>query len=257
MGGKNKKNNVGNLPLSQQQTTEFQLLCPMPPNMIAVNATEYTILKNENIELKTKILEITKQKDDLMTLIIQKDKTIDELKKENAELKIKLEHLENEIKSVKEENIMIKQKHDDLKIEHDKLKIEHNELKIEHNELKSNFNKMIHKQMFDKYIIAIQDLNKLEQLESNLDQQTKNNLYKLKSSRINECYYLDNLDSPNLIDDKRTILFDKINNMPNDVKTIFDKRFPNLLNKIMPYIIKKMTTPSQQTIDDINYWWDF
>ncbi|ATZ80742.1 hypothetical protein BMW23_0696 [Bodo saltans virus] len=261
MKGKNKKyvnslnNNVdtNNLPQPQHpyhQATEFQLICPMPPNMIAVNATEYTNLKNENIELKTKIAEFIKHKDDLMELITQKDRTIDELKKENAELKIKLEHLENEVKNVKEENIIIKQKHNDLEVKH-------NELKEKHNNLENNFNKMIYKQIFDKYMIAIQDLNKLEQLESKLDQQTQNRLYQLKSNRIYECHYFDNLDSQNLIDDKRTILLEKIDNMPNEIKIIFNKRFPNLLNKITPYIIKTKTTPSQQTIDDINDWWDY
>ena len=97
MGRKNKKNtnslknnNTDNLlsPLPYHQTTEFQLICPMSSNLIAVNTSEYTNLKNENIELKTKILEITKHKGDLIKLLIQKDKTIDELKKENPELQI-------------------------------------------------------------------------------------------------------------------------------------------------------------------------
>jgi len=40
---------------------------------------------------------------------------------------------------------------------------------------------MIDKQLFDKYIIAIQDLNKLENLNNKLDQQTQNKLYQVES----------------------------------------------------------------------------
>lgn len=44
--------------------------------------------------------------------------------------------------------------------------------------------------------------------------------------------------------------------MPQEIKTMFNKLYPELLNKITPFIVNVKTTPSQQTIDDINYWWD-
>lgn len=105
-----------NLPIQQQvqQSKLVHLDIQMPPNTILVNIYEYDTLQKENIELKTKISEYTKHKSDLMDIITQKDRTIDELKKENETLKMILDELKEQNGELKEKNKELIQKIDYL-----------------------------------------------------------------------------------------------------------------------------------------------
>ena len=105
-------------------------------------------------------------------------------------------------------------------------------------------------------MMAIQDINSLDYIETKINSQSKQNLIKLKNNRISECHYLDNTYSQTEINDRRSILLDKIKNMSNEIKQMFDARYPNLLTDIEQFIAPNPTTPTQQVIDDIELWWE-
>lgn len=195
---------------------------------------EYSDLKKENFDLKAQILQLLNNERQLKEIIDSKEQTIEELKKENAELKIRLNTLEKE---------------------HNELRQEHVELKQNFNTLSNNFNKMMTKKLVDKYIVAIQDLNRIEDLEKKLDKNGRQALQQLRRARINDCHYLDNnfLDEHN---DRRMVLEEKISNMPVDVQHFFSRKYPNLLHALKPFIVSTRTVPAQCVLDDINDWWD-
>jgi hypothetical protein len=111
--------------------------------------------------------------------------------------------------------------------------------------------KLENQQLYEKYIVAIQDINRSDELEKNISNyDVKNKLKKLRNDRVNECHYL------NEEDDKRTNLRDKIINMPVAVKNIFNKKYPKLIDNILPYIAKIITIPSKENNDEIGDWWE-
>lgn len=89
-----------------------------------------------------------------------------------------------------------------------------------------------------------------------VDLQTKAELLKLKKKRINECHYLNNNNNTALVNDERTVLLDKINNMNSKVEKVFNHKYPNLLANIKQYIVTTPTNPLQNVLDDINEWWE-
>lgn len=140
--------------------------------VIMIPPNEYQDLLNDNERLRKKIQTLTDNEQILHSVILDKDKTINELRGENKKLREKLESLEKQIDVLSAQSIKQEKEYNELKTQHIILNKNHDTLKDDHNEFKNQFNKMLNKQLFDKYIIAIQDLNKLENLESKLDSQT-------------------------------------------------------------------------------------
>ena len=117
-------------------------------------------------------------------------------------------------------------------------------------------NELKAKETFNKYIIALQDINRIDKLETILQNKDKKNMEKLRKNRITDCHYLDDTDSTSLVEDKRTVLLDKMKGMSTSVEKLFNKKYPGLVKNIMGYIAPKITTPTQSILDDINDWWD-
>lgn len=214
----------------------------IPIGMCVINQIEYNNLIKENIELKTKILQLYDNERTFRQLIETKDRTIEELKNENIELRQRLETLEK--------------KYNILEDEHNKLKSRYNILELKHNILESKLEEMFHRDAINKFIIAIQDTNRLIGLDTMVDLQTKTELLKLKKKRINGCHYLNNNDNTALVNDKRTVLLDKINNINPEVEKVFNHKYPNLLANIKRYIVTTPTNPLQNVLDDIDEWWE-
>lgn len=80
-------------------------------------------------------------------------------------------------------------------------------------------------------------------------------LKKLKKNRLGLCHYLDDTDDNDLLNDKRTVLLDKINNIDNKVKDLFDKKYPKLIENIKQYMAPVITTPNEDNMEEINDWW--
>jgi chromosome segregation ATPase len=220
-----------------------------------VPESEYIKLYNENTDLKMKINKLYSDGEMLRDTIKTNELTINELRKENEMLKEKLANLENHIekqntKIVNLENHIEKQNTEIVNL---KNHIEKQNTKIDN--LENRIEKIENREKLNKYIIAIQDINRIEKLENIMTTTDKNNLIKLRKSRITECHYLDDMDSQSLIDDKRTVLLEKMNMMEPEIKKIFDKKYPNLIENIMVYIAPTKTNVSQIILDEINEWW--
>jgi uncharacterized coiled-coil DUF342 family protein len=210
--------------------------------MLLVSESEYTSLVEENKKLKNEIMILYNNEKNLRETIKFHEQTIDELKNENKMLKEELTLLKEHIKKQDE-----KIKEQDEKIKEQDKTITKLTKKIDDKE---------NKELFKKYIMAIQDINSLDYIETKINSQSKQNLIKLKNNRISECHYLDNTYSQTEINDRRSILLDKIKNMSNEIKQMFDARYPNLLTDIEQFIAPNPTTPIQQVIDDIELWWE-
>jgi hypothetical protein len=115
---------------------------------------------------------------------------------------------------------------------------------------------MIAIERFNKYIVAIQDISQHDKL-SGLMLTDGFKLQTRMSISILESPYLYEDDDAVLINDKRTILLDKILHMPDDVIKLFNKKYPNLLTNITAYIGSNRTVPTDVNIEIIDrYWWD-
>ena len=127
-----------------------------------------------------------------------------------------------------------------------------------------NFNKIkLHKlniielkSIYNKYVIAIQDFNSFEKLETKLQKNDKINIIKLKKNRIAECHYINNDDEEELTNHKLIILLNKLTTMDIQIKNMFDKKYPNLIDSILPFIKYNDTLLSQDNLDIINDWWE-
>lgn len=85
-------------------------------------------------------------------------------------------------------------------------------------------------QLFNKFFIAIQDLIKEEYLLNIMDPQTKTVFQHFKDNIVFDCHYINDFDSPQRKNDKCTILYQQIINMPLSVKNMFNDEYPHLLS---------------------------
>jgi DNA repair ATPase RecN len=133
-------------------------------------------------------------------------------------------------------------------------------LKLQTAKLESCVLKMEKKELYDKYVIAIQDVNINKQLEKHVaNLSTTKNLKKLRNSRVSTCHYLNEDDyDTTMLDDKLAFLYDKINKMPTDIKNKFDKQYPNLISDIVGHIPSKKSVTSifPTNLEDIVNWWE-
>lgn len=217
--------------------------------MILISQNEYHILIEENERLKNEIMTLYNNERNLRETIKFHEQTIDELRKENELLKQELtilkEHIQKQDEKIKEQDEKIKEQGIIIK-----------EQTITINKLNKRLDDKENKELFKKYLIAIQDINSNDYIETKINLQSKQNLINLKKHRITDCHYLDNTFSQTEIDDRRSVFLDKVKNIPNEIKQMFDVRYPNLLTDIEQFIAPNPTNPSQQVIDDIELWWE-
>lgn len=198
-------------------------------------------LKKENIKLKERITDLSSQITSHIDserlykeTIINHEQTIEELRNENKLLKLKIQELETKI--ILQEN----------KIKHLEDHITKQYIKIE---LLEN------KEIYKKYIIAIQDLNKIEGLESKLYHISKT-LIKLRKHRVSECHYLNEDDDEWFIVDRKSVLYDKLINIPDKIKQKINKLFPNVIENVIDYIKPAKIVVSYESLEEINTWWN-
>ena len=214
--------------------------------VVTILLTEYQTLINNNDDLKKEISRLKNNEIIFQNLILNKDKSIEELKEENIQLTKKLELLKNQVNNLFEQNSEIKK-------ENSEIKKENRELKINVKNLTSRLDNIENKNIFKKYIIAIQNLNRYDKLETNIpDKITKKQLNMLRNKRIGECHYID--DDENIKDCKRTILKEEIDNMLPAIQDKFNDKYPNLLNNIIGYIEKNKTNPTKELKNEMKDW---
>lgn len=208
-------------------TLQTGIVVPSLHTFSIIPTEELETLRKENIELKAKI-----------STLYQNEKILEELRVENKELKSKNETLQKEIEELKRENSALK-----LRIK---------ELENDVKELRTKVNKMERTQSIQKYIIAIQDVNRLRQLEKTIPI-----LKDLRSSRNETSHYIDeNIDSKSLQQEKLNVLSEKLHNMDSEVKKHFDFMYPNLIKDIIPHINTGIKSIDEKDIYKATYWWE-
>ena len=220
-----------------------------------IQKSEYDKVKQENYELHTKIFNLTANQQTLHDtiknrdeIILARDKTIEELQKENNILKIRIKELEDKISKLELDNKSLNTKIDILEKDN-------RTIKEDNKEIHKQLTKMMNKSIFNKYTKAIQDVNRLEQFEKQLN--NPRYMIQLREDRVDECHYINDNDTSDEQKKKMNILYEKINNMSNEVKNMFNRRYPNLINNIssmIPYDNTVIMTQIEK--DDINEWWE-
>jgi uncharacterized coiled-coil protein SlyX len=204
-------------------------------------------LFNENIELKKENKKLFDQLHDQNEL----NKQINSLIEENEKLKNMLSKLEQHIC---DQDLTIEKLNNKV----DELKKDNTELKINNVDLNDRLKKIEEKSIFDKYLIAIQDVNRYDLLETKIKNvNTVKSLKKLREKRIKECHYINEKEDDIIMkNDKKTVLYNEMNNMPIGVKKMFEKKFPGVVNDVMTYIKINITTPSKDNLEEIEEYWE-
>lgn len=263
-----------------------------PNYLVSIPLFEYEILqrcRQENYALHERLFQLTASNQTLQDtlknreeIILARDKTIEELKRENEELKARIAHLETNNQELNDKNSILSSKVENLENEltttQKKLDTTTQELALTKAELtstkeelksvRSELDTIKSNKLLMKFIMGLQDLNSWEKLEKKVD--NPQILIRLRRNRVGECHYIDNDYEIIEKEIRRNILIDKLNDS-DDIKKMLDSMFPNLLDTLTPYLAKRELqitlgqdnndTVSISDIEDItqwaNKWWDF
>lgn len=171
-----------------------------------------------------------------------KDKVISSLQK-------KLKELESTIKlqTTKINNLEETIKKQDINIKTQESKI---------NNLEERLTKQEQRQLFNKYVIGIQDINALEQLETKLADASE--LMKLHKDRIDGCHYINEKYSNNEKAIRINLLIDKLTNVPENIKELFEDEYPQLLDELKAVLVKRdSVVEDTRFIKKSNNWWEY
>lgn len=105
-----------------------------------------------------------------------------------------------------------------------------------------------HDHMFKKYVIAIQDFNRLDNLEKTIP-----DLSIMRGYRVSECHYITDQDSTEDINKKRLILGNKLSNMPSEIEKRFEEKYPGIINSMKNKNIFNDVVVGNLTQD---LWWE-
>lgn len=197
--------------------------------IIMVPSEEYYRLVSENKSLKQEIISLNGEHERFKIVIDQKDRVIDELKKENIELREELNHL-------KQENKQLRKDVDDL---------------------------ILIKEM-SNIVCAIQDLNSDEHLETSFPRHKKL-LKNLRRLRISQSHYLItegiDKDDPDVILYKKIDLLKRLQNIQSSVRNRLNKKVGGDLISIIISFLSNMLPTTQPSISDedreyIESWWE-
>lgn len=196
--------------------------------MITIPLDDYNKLLKENQYLHNKLNDLTAFNNTIIKIIEHKDKTIEELQRENEELRTRIAYLEKELQDTKKELATIKTDFDTFK------------------------NKMLYK----KIIMGLQDYNAIDMLETKLEDPTE--LQSLREDRVDECHYINKKLNPSQQekDIKINILIDKINSAPNEVLAKFETMYPGLLEQLNPFLAKRDVEINEKINKKAIAWWD-
>lgn len=171
-----------------------------------------------------------------------KDKIISSLQK-------KLKELESTIKiqTTKINNLEETIKTQDINIKTQESKI---------NNLEERLTKQEQRHLFNKYVIGIQDINALEQLETKLADASE--LMKLHKDRIDGCHYINDKYSNNEKAIRINLLIDKLTNIPENIKELFEDEYPQLLDELKAVLVKRDSViEDARFIKKSNNWWEY
>ena len=171
-----------------------------------------------------------------------KDKIIASLQKKLKELEFTIK-----IQNTKINNLEETIKKQDINIKTQESKI--------HN-LEERLTKQEQRQLFNKYVIGIRDINALEQLETKLADARE--LMKLHKDRIDGCHYINEKYSNNEKAIRINLLIDKLTNIPENIKELFEDEYPQLLDELKAVLVKRDSViEDARFIKKSNNWWEY
>lgn len=209
-------------------------------NVVNEDIIKFQYFIHQISELSNKITQLEKERDNLYTqnshnyiIIKQKDDELILLRENNRNLLIEIEELQSQNGELKQ--IIMEQKN---RIEH--LEKELSETKKELSEIKDSIKIKEDKEEINKIILAIQDMNRIYELEKNIN--GGKNLSRLRNQRNKDCHYIDEYRDNKLLQIKKTeyVLY-KISSISESIRIQFEKRYGNnmiqtIINYIQPLI---------------------
>jgi len=226
------------LGLGNQCTWESQTFVPM---------IEYQRIKNINTENEHLIMMMRSGSDNLRqqiatneTLIHETRGTNDRCFQEIAALKTSVHGLVAQIQGL------------DAKNQHNETRI--HDLEVEMLRIRSNG-------MHRKFILSIQDLNLILNLESKIrDQGALESLRRLKAkAQTMRCSYCCSRAQQNLIDARIHVMDQRIRGIEPYQHQILETRYPGLLDEIRKSLDQELirfTNPCSELMNDADQWWD-
>jgi len=166
-----------------------------------------------------------------------------------SSLQKKLKELESTIKI---QTTKINNLEETIKIQDINIKTQESKI----NNLEERLTKQEQRQLFNKYVIGIQDINALEQLETKLADATE--LMKLHKDRIDGCHYINDKYNNNEKAIRINLLIDKIINIPENIKELFEDEYPHLLDELQAVLVKRdSVVEDTRFIKKSNNWWEY
>jgi len=162
-----------------------------------------------------------------------------------------IEDLRNQIIQLQKDNESLKEL---ILLQNNKINEQDNRINDLTNEiaiLKYANDKQMEKLLYCKYIMAIQDINAKDKLESKIPI-----LKNLRSHRNDVSHYLLATFTTNEIDQCIFVLLDKLINMPSNIKTKFDKLYPGMIDSLKTEIKQPNIILSNSDEEYINEWWE-
>lgn len=210
---------------------------------------------NDNEELKRNIEKLKNENEELKKEIVELKTQIIDIKTENTDLKIKNDKQSREIVELKEEIVELKQENKrqaeeivELKEENKKLVTKIDKLETTVDKLNTYIDNMIDNNYIDKIIVACQDLNSSEWLETKFEPPNDGLMIKLRLDRNGEHHLLLKIDSKELILCKKKILYEHLINLSESRKKKLNKKIGESL---VQEIIKYLESISFDSITDI------
>jgi hypothetical protein len=199
---------------------------------VSIDIDEYNKLIEENELLKKQLQE---NNGSIICEIVRiKDKTIDELKKENEELKLRISNLEKDIIDK------------DIRICN---------LEKDNKQLKKTVSFLENKEIYQKYMKAIQDANSYLLLEKKLDIPYCYLLEQFRLDRVDLCHFINKKDNEKYNNEKIEYIRRKILGMPDEIKRKFNRKYEGMIERILDILETYKIDIIQEDLEKIEEEW--
>ncbi|AYV79926.1 MAG: hypothetical protein Gaeavirus2_8 [Gaeavirus sp.] len=112
--------------------------------------------------------------------------------------------------------------------------------------------------LYRKYLIAIQDINSIDRIEPKINKNSQQKLIRLRKKRNGFSHYIDGRNTDGCDKFRRMILYQRLINMPDDVKQLFELDFldsSNFISQVLPFIQTDAVCANQNIVNQIDEWW--
>jgi uncharacterized coiled-coil protein SlyX len=193
-------------------------------------------LKRENAFLKTRILVLESEVTDQDDKITDQDSKLNE---QNDKIKFMLNELADQDDKITDQDSKINEQNDKITDQDSKINEQNDKIYFMLNELAVRKTKS----EFDKYLIALQDINSLFQLEraETVSNKLKRQIYSLRTKRVGISHFiLKEIDQPEIVNFKISMVLSRLNgSMSTECKDLFEYKFgADFIEEIVLFISK-------------------